>query len=83
MTVVDVLTDGSLYGSVMLPDLMIGTVGGGTILKTQTEARSIMKTDSPFVLAEVLGGAVLAGELSLLASLAEGSLAQAHTKLGR
>jgi hydroxymethylglutaryl-CoA reductase (NADPH) len=83
MTIVDILDDGSLYGSVYLPDIMLGTVGGGTKLHTQTEARSIMKTDSPFALAELLGAAVLAGELSLLASLSEGTLAKAHSSLGR
>lgn len=83
MTIVDTLDDGFLYISVNLPCIMVGTIGGGTKLKTQTEARSIMKTDSPHVLAEVLGGAVLGGELSLLASLSEGTLAQAHKKFGR
>lgn len=83
MTIVDILEDGSLYGSVYLPDIMLGTVGGGTKLQTQTEARSIMQTDSPFALAELLGAAVLAGELSLLASLSEGTLAKAHSTLGR
>jgi hydroxymethylglutaryl-CoA reductase (NADPH) len=62
---------------------MVGTIGGGTKLKTQSEARSIMKTDSPHIFAEVLGAAVLAGELSLLASLSEGTLAKSHKKLGR
>jgi len=33
--------------------------------------------------AQVLGVAVLAGELSLIASLSEGTLAKAHQKLGR
>ncbi len=83
MTIVDLLDDGSLYSAVYLPDIMIGAVGGGTKLVAQTEARSIMKTDSPFAMAELLGGAVLSGELSLLASLATGSLAKAHAKLGR
>jgi len=32
---------------------------------------------------QVVGAAVLAGELSLLASLAEGSLIKAHRQLGR
>ena len=32
---------------------------------------------------QVTGAAVLAGELSLIASLAEGSLASAHKRLGR
>lgn len=83
MTIVDVLNDGSLYISVSLPSVMIGTVGGGTKLLTQTEARTIIKTDSPFVLSEVLAASVLSGELSLLASLSEGTLASAHEKLGR
>lgn len=83
MTIVQLQKDRSLYVNVYLPALMLGTVGGGTNLKTQSEARSILKTGSPYVLAEVLGAAVLSGEISLLASLAEGSLASAHKTLGR
>lgn len=83
MTIIDLLEDGSLYSSVYLPDIMLGTVGGGTKLRAQTEARSIMQTHSSLALAEILGAAVLSGELSLLASLAAGSLAQAHATLGR
>lgn len=69
--------------SVHLPSIMLGTVGGGTSLQTQTEARSIMKANSSGQLARILAGAVLAGELSLLSSLSEGSLASAHARLGR
>lgn len=83
MTIVDILEDGSLYISVNLPSVMLGTVGGGTKLITQSEARSILKTDSPLVLAEVLSAAVLSGELSLLSSLSVGTLASSHKKLGR
>jgi len=83
MTIVDVLEDGSLYISVNLPSIMVGTIGGGTKLATQSEALSILKSDSPFILAEVLGAAVLSGELSLLSSLSVGTLASVHKKLGR
>ncbi|MFH0773712.1 MAG: 3-hydroxy-3-methylglutaryl-CoA reductase [bacterium] len=83
MTIIDVLDDGSLYISVHLPSIMVGTIGGGTQLATQSEARTILKTDSPLVLAEVLAAAVLSGELSLLSSLSEGTLASTHKKLGR
>jgi len=83
ITIVDILEDGSLYVSVTLPCIMVGTVGGGTKLITQSEARSILKTDNPEVLVEVLAAAVLSGELSLLSSLSEGTLASAHKKLGR
>lgn len=82
-TIVDILENGDLYMCVNLPCIMIGTVGGGTKLITQSEARNILKTDSPLILAEVLSSCVLAGELSLLASLSEGTLASSHRKLGR
>jgi hydroxymethylglutaryl-CoA reductase (NADPH) len=83
MTIVDVLEDGSLYISVNLPSVMVGTIGGGTKLITQSEARNILKTESPFILTEALSAAVLSGELSLLSSLSVGSLAASHKKLGR
>jgi len=83
VTTSKVLKNGDLYVSVYLPAVMIGTVGGGTKLKIKQEALSIIGTKSSVKLTEVLGGAVLAGEISLLASLAEGSLSKTHQKLGR
>ena len=85
MTVVEIDEDG-LYCSVRLPALMVGTIGGGTGLATQAEALQLLnccgegKSDE---FAGVVAGAVLAGELSLLASLTEGSLARAHMKRAR
>ena len=79
----------NLYVSIYLPDLMIGTVGGGTGLATQKEALSILGIDggdkgkNAEILAKIIGGVVLAGEISLLSSLAEGSLVKAHRELGR
>lgn len=89
ITTAKVLENGDLYVSVYLPSLMLGTVGGGTALATQKEALSILgiaggnngKNAQKF--AEIVAGTVLAGEISLLASLAEGSLAKAHERLGR
>lgn len=72
-----------LYISVCLPDLMVGTVGGGTGLATQKEALSIIGVKNSQELAQVIGAAVLAGEISLLASLSEGTLAKAHQRLAR
>ena len=79
----------NLYLSVYLPDMMVGTVGGGTELATQREALEILgiyggndgKNGHRF--AEIIAGSVLAGEISLLASLSVGSLSQAHQKLAR
>ena len=78
-----------LYVSVYLPYLMVGTVGGGTNLATQNEALNMLgvaggnegKNAKQF--AEIIGASVLAGEISLLSSLGEGTLARAHQVLGR
>jgi len=80
--------NGDLYFSVYLPDLMVGTIGGGTGLPTQKEALGILgldrvKTGDGLVLAQIVAAAVLAGELSLTAALSAGHLARAHQKLGR
>jgi len=83
ITTMNIMENEDLYVSVYLPDLMIGTIGGGTKLKTQTETRNIMKVVHPAELVEIISGAVLAGEISLLSSLEEGSLAQTHEKFGR
>lgn len=83
MTTAKVLKNGDLYFSVYVPALLVGTVGGGTQLATQKEALSLLNVSKSEELAEVVVGTVLAGELSLLASLAEGTLAKAHKVLGR
>lgn len=86
VTTGEVLTNGDLYFSIYLPSLMCGTVGGGTHLPAQQEALKIMGVKGAgdsIKYAQILGSAILAVELSLMASLAEGTLARAHKQLGR
>lgn len=83
VTAAETLDNGDLYFSVYLPNLMVGTVGGGTNLPTQKEALNIIGAKDVLEFAQVVASAVLAGELSLLASLSEGTLAKSHIKLGR
>lgn len=86
ITTTEILPNGDLYFSVYLPALMIGTVGGGTSLATQKEALELLGVfgkDKVAEFSQVVAAAVLAGELSLMASLAEGSLAKAHQRLAR
>lgn len=91
MTNAEVDSNGDLYFSVYLPSLIIGAVGGGTGLDTQREALKIIGIDiskgnpgeNVKRLAEVIGAAVLAGELSLLAALSSHDLAKAHVVYGR
>lgn len=83
MTTARALENGDLYFSIYMPAVMMGTVGGGTQLSTQREMRELIGAKTSIELAEITAGAVLAGELSLLASLSQGTLAKAHASLGR
>lgn len=85
ITTAEVSKNGDLYFSVYLPSLMVGTVGGGTHLPTQQETLQLMGIKSPDSnkFSEIIGSAILALEISLIASQAEGSLAKAHVRLGR
>ncbi|MDI9624749.1 MAG: hydroxymethylglutaryl-CoA reductase (NADPH) [Methanothermobacter sp.] len=78
--------NGDLYFSVTLPDVPLATVGGGTRLETASECLEIMGvrgSGKVHKFAEIVAGAVLAGELSLMGALAAGHLARAHIRLGR
>ncbi|MCD6522251.1 MAG: hydroxymethylglutaryl-CoA reductase (NADPH) [Candidatus Diapherotrites archaeon] len=75
-----------LHVSVTLPCIEVGTVGGGTGLGTQHEALKILKCEGSgkaLKLAEIIGAAVLAGEISLMGAEAAHHLAKAHRELGR
>jgi hydroxymethylglutaryl-CoA reductase (NADPH) len=90
ITTVD-LTEKGVYVAVTLPSLPVGTVGGGTGVETQAECLRLIGVagggtppgTNAKKLAEIIGAAVLAGELSLLGALAAQHLARAHQQLGR
>ncbi len=78
--------DGSLYASVSLPCIMIGTVGGGTSLPSQKACLDLMNlsgSGKSGALAEVCAALLLGGELSIIAALATGDFTRAHHKLAR
>jgi hydroxymethylglutaryl-CoA reductase (NADPH) len=80
-----------VVASIYMPDSPVAAIGGGTSLGTQREALDVLGVHidperpgaAVMRLAEILGGAVLAGEISLLAALSSRDLARAHEKLGR
>jgi len=92
ITTTDVRDGGeTLYASVSLASLEVGTVGGGTKLPAQAEGLDVVGVrgggDPPGsnadALAEVISVGVLAGELSLVGALASRHLSSAHEQLGR
>eukprot|EP00898_Chlorokybus_atmophyticus_P002035 jgi/Chlat1/2832/Chrsp187S02976 len=81
-----------LHASVTMPSIEVGTVGGGTILASQGAALELLGVrgadrENPGAnaqkLARIVAGAVLAGELSLMAALTTGDLVRSHMKLNR
>jgi hydroxymethylglutaryl-CoA reductase (NADPH) len=86
VTRMEVYNEEDLYVSVTLPNLIVGTIGGGTKFSTQQECLALMdcigegKTRK---FAEICGALLLCGELSIAAALAEGHFTSAHQNLGR
>ncbi|HEY7511381.1 MAG TPA: 3-hydroxy-3-methylglutaryl-CoA reductase [Vicinamibacteria bacterium] len=77
---------GGLYASVCLPNLIVGTVGGGTGTPTARECLGLLGCVGDGAaprLAEIAAALVLAGEVSINAALASGGFVQAHATLGR
>lgn len=86
ITRMELTAEGKLYASVTLPNLIVGTVGGGTCLPTQRECLELMGcygVGKAKKFAEICGAVVLAGELSIAAALSAGHFSSAHKKLGR
>jgi hydroxymethylglutaryl-CoA reductase (NADPH) len=77
---------GGLYASVTLPNVMVGTVGGGTGLPSQRACLEVLGLAGPGgarALAEVTAGLCLAGELSIIGALCSGDFSRAHRLLAR
>ncbi len=74
--------------TVRLPAVIVGVRGGGTALPAQKQCLDLLlapetKLRRKQQLAESIGAAVLAGEVSVLAAQASQTLASAHRKLAR
>jgi hydroxymethylglutaryl-CoA reductase (NADPH) len=77
---------GDLYCSVTMPNLIVGTVGGGTSLPTQRECLELMDCygeGKARKFAEICAATVMCGELSIAAALSAGHFSQAHKVFGR
>jgi hydroxymethylglutaryl-CoA reductase (NADPH) len=77
---------GALYAAVTLPNIIVGTVGGGTALPDQRswlDRLGLAGRDSARAFAEICAALCLGGELSLAAAIWSGGYARAHDVLRR
>ncbi len=86
MTRMELNKEGGLYTCVTLPNIMVGTVGGGTNLPSQKACLDILGLSgagNARALAEVTASLCLAGELSIVGAFCAGHFSRAHHKLAR
>ncbi|KAK3232099.1 hypothetical protein Dsin_003980 [Dipteronia sinensis] len=93
ITMMEGVNDGKdLHVSVTMPSIEVGTVGGGTQLASQSACLNLLgvkgaSKESPGsnsrLLATIVAGSVLAGELSLMSAIAAGQLVKSHMKYNR
>lgn len=86
---------GSVIASCSMPSLEVGTIGGGTRLRSQSACLGMLDVkgasdsagralgENANRLARLICSTVLAAELSLLSSLSDGTLVESHVKLNR
>nr|AGW82424.1 3-hydroxy-3-methylglutaryl coenzyme A reductase [Corylus avellana] len=93
ITMMEAVNDGKdLHVSVTMPSIEVGTVGGGTQLASQPACLNLLGVkganreepgSNARLLATIVAGSVLAGELSLMSALAAGQLVRSHMKYNR
>ena len=78
---VEPTVDDDLYVFARLPNLVVGTVGGGTSLPTQRECLALLDCVGDGMapkLAEIVAATLVAGEIAIAAALANGRFIEAH-----
>lgn len=86
ITRIELTAEGDLYAAVTMPNLIVGTVGGGTFLPTARECLAMLGCQGPgsaAKLAEICAVVSLAGELAVVGAMASGAFADAHASGGR
>lgn len=86
ITRVELQEDGSLYACLTMPNIITGTVGGGTKLPSQSAALRIMNcygAGNSRKFAEICAAVCLCGELSIMGAMCADHFARAHKNLAR
>jgi hydroxymethylglutaryl-CoA reductase (NADPH) len=77
---------GEVYAAITLPNLIVGTVGGGTYLPTAVECLTLLGcagAGHARKFAEICAVVALAGELAIVGAMSGGQFASAHAAGGR
>jgi hydroxymethylglutaryl-CoA reductase (NADPH) len=85
-TRMELTSEGDLYAAVTMPNLIVGTVGGGTGLPSQRACLDLLGlagAGHARALAEVAAALCLAGELSITGAICAGEFTNAHERLAR
>jgi hydroxymethylglutaryl-CoA reductase (NADPH) len=83
ITMFEMTGTGDLYVAVRLPNLIVGTVGGGTALGTQRECLEMIGcygAGKSGKFAEVLGATLLAGEIGICAGITTDEFLDPHKR---
>ncbi|MEE3359309.1 MAG: hydroxymethylglutaryl-CoA reductase [Pseudomonadota bacterium] len=75
-----------LFCSVTMPNILVGSVGGGTSLPSQAAGLNVLGlkgAGNGAALAEVAAATCLCGEISIVAAIAAGHFTRAHENLAR
>mmetsp|Transcript_6819 Transcript_6819/g.9949 ORF Transcript_6819/g.9949 Transcript_6819/m.9949 type:complete len:516 (+) Transcript_6819:271-1818(+) len=83
---IEITKNRDVYASITLPNLLCGTVGGGTKLPSQLACLRLMGLagkGKAYALAEVMSVVCLAGEISLGSAVSSDDFARAHQLLAR
>jgi hydroxymethylglutaryl-CoA reductase (NADPH) len=78
---VELAGDDDLYVFARVPNLVVGTVGGGTGLPTQRECLALLECVGDGAapkFAEIVAATLVAGEIAIAAALANGRFIEAH-----
>lgn len=81
LTRIERTSSGDVYASITLPNLIVGTVGGGTYLPTAQECLAMLGCaggGKASKFAEICAVVALAGELAIVGAMASGNFAGAH-----
>ncbi len=80
------MTHDGMYFGALLPNLVVATIGGGTMLPSQKACLELLGcsgTGKAKKLAEIVTAAAMALDISTYAAIAADHFVQAHEKLGR